>query len=319
MIKRILKFIVAKFTFKLLNSVDLYKNLNENNEKLNYQIHQIHQVLDQKIHTALLEIQKAQLRLDNLPQDILKLKFNELRLNSDAIIYADKLRSILTLHHPANRRYTRKGDDRDGGYVIVDDLAMNDTLLSIGIGDNISFDIGCESQVSKIVLVDGSVPNFEVPNSKYFLLRKKLAANENHSDITIDQLLNTFPSEEYILKIDIEGDEWEVVSSLLPTTMTKFRQIIIEFHDLINLAKSELILSALINLSRTHFPIIAHPNNIGGYRIIGSDIFPNVLETTWLRRDTYDLLQGFDFSILPYEKINDPNKSDIWVDWIYRS
>jgi hypothetical protein len=321
MLKRLSKFLVAKFTIKLLNSVDIYKTINNNQETINHkvnEINKIHEILDQKIHNIQLRLNHIQLSLNHFPQDILKLFFNELSLNPDAIAYSEKLRSILTLHRPLNKRFIRKGDNKDGGYVIVDDLTISDTLFSIGIGDNITFDIDCENQVSRIVLVDDSVPHFEIPNSNYYLHRKKLGAYEDNLHITIDKLLNTYQSKDYILKIDIEGNEWEILSSVQSATITKFRQIIIEFHALFDMAQSELILKALNNLLKTHLPVVIHPNNIGGYCVIGSSIFPNVFETTWLRRDSYDLAEGIDSEVLTLEKINDPEKSSVWVNWIYR-
>ena len=296
MFKRFGKFLVAKFTIKLLNSADLYKTIDKS--------------VDQKI-------QNIELRLSHFPQEILKLFFNELRLNPDAIEFSKKLRSILTLHRPLNERFTRKGDDKDGGYVLVDDLTTGDTLFSIGVGDNITFDIDCENQVLVIVLVDDSVPYFEVPNNNYNIHRKKLGAYEDNSHITLDKLLNMYKSEDYVLKIDIEGNEWEILASLQTATLLKFRQIVIELHDLLDISKSELKLKALNNLLKTHSPVVMHPNNIGGYRLVGDSIFPNVLETTWLRRDSYDLVDGFDTDALNLERINDPEKSSIWVNWIY--
>jgi hypothetical protein len=296
MLKRYGKYLVAKFTIKLLNSADLYKTIDKS--------------VDQKI-------QNIELRLSHFPQEILKLFFNELRLNPDAIEFTRKLRSILTLQRPFNKRFTRKGDDKDGGYVLVDDLTISDTLFSIGVGDNITFDIDCENQVLVVVLVDDSVPCFEVPNNNYKIHRKKLGVYEDNSHITLDKLLNMYKSEDYVLKIDIEGNEWEILASVQTATLLKFRQIVIELHDLLDISKSELKLKALNNLLKTHSPVVMHPNNIGGYRLVGDSIFPNVLETTWLRRDSYDLVDGFDTDALNLERINDPEKSSIWVNWIY--
>jgi hypothetical protein len=287
--------------------VDFYKTTNNQ------------ETTDQKIHKIQLQLSNLQLQLSHFPQETLKLFFNEISLSSDALKYSEKIRSILTLHRPLNEKFVRKGDDSDGGYVIVDDLTNNDTLFSIGVGDNISFDISCENQVFKIILVDDSVPYFEIPNSNYYLHRKKLGAYENDSHITVDKLLTTYKSKDYILKVDIEGNEWKILSSLESTSILKFRQIIIEFHNLFDMAQSDLILKGLNNLLKTHLPVVAHPNNIGGYCVIGNVVFPNVLETTWLRRDSYDLVEGIDIEVLAREKINDPEKSNIWVNWIYQS
>ena len=186
------------------------------------------------------------------------------------------------------------------------------------MGDNISFDLECENQVSKIVLVDDSVPDFRAPNDNYSLHRKKLGIIDDNLSITLDKLLNTYPSADYILKIDIEGDEWKILSSLPMKTLNKFRQIIIEFHSIFDLAELGSKQKTLSQLLATHFPVVAHPNNIGGYQIIGNQLFPNVLETTWLRRNSYEFIKGMNSRVLDLQKPNDPEKSDIWISWIYR-
>ena len=120
------------------------------------------------------------------------------------------------------------------------------------------------------------------------------------------------------MKIDIEGDEWKILSSLPTKTLNKFRQIIIEFHSIFDLAELDSKQKTLSQLLATHFPVVAHPNNIGGYQIIGNQLFPNVLETTWLRRNSYEFMKGIDSRVLDLQKPNDPEKSDIWISWIYR-
>jgi hypothetical protein len=44
----------------------------------------------------------------------LKLFFNELSLNPDAVKHSEKIRSNLTLHRPLDRSFIRKGDYEGG-------------------------------------------------------------------------------------------------------------------------------------------------------------------------------------------------------------
>ena len=310
MLDRLARYWVAKLTNKLLASVDLYKLIHE--------IHEIHETLDAKIHNAQVNLDNLQVRLDNLPQDILKLYYNQENFNPQKIELSKEIIRVFDLYVPLQKEFIRKGDNKDGGYVMINDLDNRDTLFSIGVGDNISFDLDCENQVSKIVLIDDSVPDFHAPNDNYSLHRKKLGIIDDNLSITLDKLLNTYPSADYILKIDIEGDEWKILSSLPTKTLNKFRQIIIEFHSIFDLAELSSKQKTLSQLLATHFPVVAHPNNIGGYQIIGNQLFPNVLETTWLRRNSYEFMKGMDSSVLDLQKPNDPEKSDLWISWIYR-
>ncbi len=310
MLDKLTKYWVAKFTNKLLASVDLYKLIDE--------IHVNHETLDVKIHKTQINLDNLQVRLDNLPTDILKLYYNQENLNPQKIELSKEIIRVFDLYDPLQKEVIRKGDNKDGGYVTVNDLDKRDTLFSIGVGDNISFDLDCENQVSKIVFVDDSVPDFRPPNDNYSLHRKKLGIIDDNLSITLDKLLNTYPSADYILKIDIEGDEWKILSSLPTKTLNKFRQIIIEFHsifDFTELGSKQITFSQLL---ATHLPVVAHPNNIGGYQVIGNQLFPNVLETTWLRRNSYEFVKGTNSRVLDLQKPNDPEKSDIWISWIYR-
>ena len=314
MLNRLIRYWIAKFTNKLLASVDLYKLINEINEILDAKIH----TTQIKIHTTQIKLDNLQVRLDNLPQDIFKLFYNQENLNPQKIELSEEIISVFDLYTPSQKEFIRKGDNKDGGYVIINDLSDSDILFSIGVGDNISFDLDCENQVSRIVLIDDSVPDFCAPNDNYSLHRKKLGIIDDNLSITLDKLLNTYPSADYILKIDIEGDEWKILSSLPTKTLNKFRQIIIEFHSICDLAELGSKKKTLSQLLATHFPVVAHPNNIGGYQVIGNQLFPNVLETTWLRRNSYEFMKGMDSRVLDLQKPNDPEKSDIWISWIYR-
>ncbi len=275
--------------------------------------------MEQKLQTINETIDQVYLRLDEFPQEILKIFFNQFTLNPDTIKFSNKFRDTLTLYRPLNQKFVRYGDLKDGGYVLINDLNRDDTLLSIGVGENISFDLDCEKQVSKIVLVDHSIPLFEIPNSNYSLYRKRLATYEDSSSITIENLLKNHQSKDYILKMDIEGDEWKILSQLSPDILNRFRQIIIEFHDLNNFGKFDLIITALNNLSGTHLPVVIHPNNIGGYQVIDEYLCPNVLETTWLRRSSYEFEAGIHEEVIKLAAPNNPEKIDLWVSWIYSS
>jgi len=321
MLDRLTRYWVAKFTNKLLASVDLYKLINEIHETLDTKIHNTQINLDNlqvRLHNSQVRLDNLQVRLDNLPQDIFKLYYNQENLNPQKIELSKEIISVFDLYAPLQKEFIRKGDDKDGGYVVINDLSNRDTLFSIGVGENISFDLDCENQVSKIVFIDDSVPDFHAPNDNYSLHRKKLGIIDDNSSITLDKLLNTYPSADYILKIDIEGDEWKILSSLPTKTLNKFRQIIIELHSIFDLAELGSKQKTLYQLLATHFPVVAHPNNIGGYQIIGNQLFPNVLETTWLRRNSYEFMKGIDSRVLDLQKPNDPEKSDIWISLIYR-
>jgi len=93
-----------------------------------------------------------------------------------------------------------------------------------------------------------------------------------------------------LLKMDIEGSEYETLDSLGPDIFGKFRQIVIEFHFLENIIEEaffERLLRILEQLNKTHFVLNAHPNNFGDVFLIENLLLPSIMEVTLLRRTDY--------------------------------
>ena len=80
---------------------------------------------------------------------------------------------ILTTNHTL-KRY---GNDSDGGYVAPKEIIHNlDYLISIGVEDNISFELDLMGQNKNLqtILVDGTIENF-IPPENVRLINKNLS------------------------------------------------------------------------------------------------------------------------------------------------
>ena len=77
-----------------------------------------------------------------------------------------------------NKSYAKRfGNDSDGGYVAPKEIINSlDYLISIGVEDNISFELDLMSVNKNLqtVLVDGTIENFTPPD-KVRLINKNLA------------------------------------------------------------------------------------------------------------------------------------------------
>ena len=119
---------------------------------------------------------------------------------------------ILTTNHTL-KRY---GNDSDGGYVAPKEIIHNlDYLISIGVEDNISFELDLMGQNKNLqtILVDGTIENF-IPPENVRLINKNLSLKNDNEYITLEEILKDIDSENIALQIDIEFDEWEIFDNL---------------------------------------------------------------------------------------------------------
>lgn len=88
------------------------------------------------------------------------------------------------------------------------------------------------------------------------------------------------------LKMDIEGSEYDWFLCLEREQMQKFREIVVEFHDI---HTTEKVADVFKKMRETHIPVHLHGNNFGG-----SDVetgIPNVMEVTYIRKNDIVFIQ----------------------------
>ena len=97
-----------------------------------------------------------------------------------------------------------------------------------------------------------------------------------------------------ILKMDVEGAEWSFLSTISSEILSKFDQMVFEFHFMtqpkdINLMNATL--ACLNKINKTHSLVHLHANNCGSTLILDDKIlFPDVLELTYVKTSNYELV-----------------------------
>lgn len=86
-----------------------------------------------------------------------------------------------------------------------------------------------------------------------------------------------------ILKIDVEGAEWDVLKDIDSNTLESFSQIAIEMHWLDNASRLNEYVKCFKKLSKTHQLVHVHSNNSVGYVIACNRIIPSVIECLLVR------------------------------------
>jgi len=202
----------------------------------------------------------------------------------------DELRNLMPLSIGKELKLKRYGSNSDGGYLLNDDILKTDICISLGVGNDYSFDLDLSSECKEVLMFDHTINDPLITKSNIKFERIGISDVVSKDFTTIDEILNQLPNEsDLILKIDIEGSEWKVLSDLSQTSLLRFRQIIAEFHDLHRIADDKLfsdIRSTLKKLNKSHELINIHVNNWSAFQIIEGIPMPDVIEVLYLRRDS---------------------------------
>lgn len=199
-------------------------------------------------------------------------------------------------------RLVRVGPPRDGGYLAPLDLKGIRHCFSPGVDNRKQFEDDLVSRFRTIThMADFSSDesSFQSPLVEGWQTfeKKWLSSKGGPDSITLEEWVSkSMPPEEaatgeFLLQMDIEGSEYDVIPNLDEELLQKFRIILLELHnldDILEKERYELTVGPLIEKLDRYFTVIhAHPNNCGAlYSVPGRNIkIPEVLEITLVRND----------------------------------
>jgi hypothetical protein len=181
----------------------------------------------------------------------------------------------------------------DGSYVLVDRCRPTQDVLSFGVGSIVSFELAMAERGHRVFLYDHTIDALPTQHERFVWIPAGICAKANVGDrlFTLEHYLRQLIdlSTDPILKIDVEGAEWEVLAEAPAHVLRHFEQIALEVHNLNRLdepAFNTLARAALGNLA-DHFTLChVHANNYGFVHLLaGSLPMPETLELTYVRSD----------------------------------
>ena len=213
-------------------------------------------------------------------------------------------------------KLVRRGSTNDVGYLIPADISAK-FLISLGLGDDWKFELDLikHKQVNNFIVFDHSVTLLNLlrilMNKKrklkafiyraivlirYFrdftFLRKqhvkkkitKYGSIKNSREINLEEIFKEFvvdPKSTIILKIDIEGSEFDIIEQVVEFS-SQTLILIIEFHEIL---KQKVKFKTSLELLKSKFSLIhTHVNNYGE---IDEFSIPNVCEFTFINHNMH--------------------------------
>ncbi|MCY3413719.1 MAG: FkbM family methyltransferase [Candidatus Heimdallarchaeota archaeon] len=221
----------------------------------------------------------------------LMFRFKDISITREKKRKINNLLDELQLKSFENIKKFRLGGKNDGGYVLIDLDLDYSILFSYGIGKDIAFEEDFSGKFnSTVYMFDHTVNDIKSNDPHLIFMKEGLSTRKKPG-------FNTLMEHYYknangnqgnlFLKIDIEGDEWEVLQQLDNDILSKFSQIIIEFHHMNSINNTSLQEKIeVFKKLNMHFHLLhAHGNNFShilswqGFKLV------NVLELTFVRKD----------------------------------
>jgi len=207
----------------------------------------------------------------------------------------------------------------DGGYVGIEEpISSVKKLISFGVGGNIDFetDIARDYDIS-IDMFDGEPEYQAFPEFKNILegsvVKFSDKINYHKYHITKDNINSILPKDDFILKMDIEGAEWDIIRAICDSTMEKIKMIQLEFH-FYYLKSIYDIVDVLVKLKQNHTLIHVHGNNHVG--IAPNQTIPLVLECSYvLNKYATNEIDMSEYPISNLDYPNNTSKPELSLTW----
>jgi hypothetical protein len=214
----------------------------------------------------------------------------------------------LKVYHFNTNYKIRLGSKFDGGYVIGLIPGSYDCYISAGVANEESFSRDFinffKMNKTNSFAFDGTIDQYPYNYTRNITyIKKNINTMINNSNTNLMPFINNYKN--IFLKMDIEGGEYPWLLSLNSENLNSFKQIVIEFHGINDNSWNTLYkdkIQCFKKLSQTHYIIHAHGNNHG--KLTGK--IPNVIELTYIRKNTYDENLSLNRNVLPNKYLDFP-------------
>jgi len=206
-----------------------------------------------------------------------------------------QLREVLSLlerlqPQDCARPLIRLGGQRDGGYLVPDDLEGIRYCFSPGVSKTADFEHHLSLRNIHSFLADYSVSGPPMQQPEFVFDKRHLGVTDREPFITLESWKRKYLPDyhdDLLLQMDIEGAEYEVMLSTPLELLRCFRIMVIECHELERIFEPfalRLYRACFDKLLSEFMVVHAHANNCSGSVRYGDLEIPSVIEFTFYNR-----------------------------------
>ena len=206
------------------------------------------------------------------------------------------------------KKKVRIGKESDGGYVLLNDLEKIKFAYSFGISNEISFDKYLADLNIDIFMYDHTIEKLPFTNKKFHW--KKIGLTEKKVKFgnmnTFEELIKEnghINEKNMILKMDIEGAEWNIFNELKEELILQFKYILVEFH--FKEKYKSIYLDVFKKINKTHQIFHLHCNNLGTLIYYDGYIICSAIEVSFIIKEKETLIKSSD--LFPVKNIDFKN------------
>jgi len=225
------------------------------------------------------------------------------------------------------------GNLGDGAYILTDDLKDINVAYSFGISNEFSFDLKIADQGIDVYMYDhtindldfnsyniGQNKNFEHDinyyKNKLHFFQIGITGSNNHKNNmkTLNEILRDnghLDEKKMILKMDVEGFEWDVINGLSDDILKRFKYITLELH--LDNNPPDFHYNVIKKLSKFHQAIFIRFNNAGNLIQFGNNKICSLIEITYMIKEGNEFIR--DNSIYPIKEFYFKNVDGPDVDF----
>lgn len=187
----------------------------------------------------------------------------------------------------------RIGSTFDGGYFLPANYTQIDGVISAGIGDDNNFEYEFANLGRKVLQFDPTILTPPLDHHNMEFIPKYVNRDFNLNDcFSLYSSIFGQDLKEALLKIDIEGSEWELFTKVNESKnqldfIPNVHTLVIEFHgmsQIYNQRKWEMIEESLQTILSHFKPIFISGNNSRPFFQMGGVPLLDVFEVTFVRR-----------------------------------
>lgn len=213
------------------------------------------------------------------------------------------------------------GSGSDGSYYLPSFYTKVEAVISAGYGGKKDFEDKFSELYIPSFILDPDYVELTNQKENQFFYPVALSSNSNlANEVNLSNFLkriDKLDSTSLLLKIDIEGNEFKILSTVSKEILEKFAILVIEFHNLEELFVSRARQSEvkeILQLFENYVNIFSKANNCGGqFSYLGIN-FPRIVEVSllrndWFNKNKFEKLNNYE--IVPFK--NCPNRKQIYL------